>query len=76
MNNAVWHVLEKLCSGHTPMSERFAMEQAMLVAILHHHVGTEVGECNLCMCEYVCDGVMYCMRQREDLAFGATTCAT
>jgi len=45
MNSAVWHVLEKLCSGHSSMSERFAMEQALLVAVLHHHVGTEVGEC-------------------------------
>ena len=35
------------------MSERFAMEQAMLVAILHHHVETEVCVC-LCVCVCAC----------------------
>ncbi len=44
MNSAMWHVLERLSSGSVAMSNKFAMEQAMLVAILHHHVGSEVGK--------------------------------
>ena len=44
MNGVLWEVLEKACVCPVLMSERFSMEQALLVAILHHHVGTEVGE--------------------------------
>ncbi len=44
MNSAMWHVLERLSSGPVATSNKFAMEQAMLVAILHHHVGSEVGK--------------------------------
>ena len=44
MNRTLWEVLEKLCVGGTQILERFAMEHTMLVAILHNHIGTEVGE--------------------------------
>lgn len=44
MNVTLWGVMEKACVSSSRMSDKFAMEHAMLVAILHHHVGTEVGE--------------------------------
>ncbi len=47
MNATLWSVLEKACVCPALISERFSMEQAMLVAVLHHRVGTEVGECPL-----------------------------
>ena len=43
MNVALSHVLLKLCDTAARLSDRFAMEHAMLVAILHSHVGQEVG---------------------------------
>ena len=44
MNVTLWSVLEKACVHPVLISERFSMEQTMLVAILHHRVGMEVGE--------------------------------
>lgn len=44
MNVTLWEVLSKACVSPVLISDRFALEQTMLVAILHHHVGTEVGK--------------------------------
>ncbi len=44
MNATLWEVLEKTCVGPVLITERFAMEQTMLITLLHHHVGTEVGQ--------------------------------
>jgi len=44
MSTALTEVLLKACVRPALLSDRFAMEHAMLVAILHSHVGTEVGQ--------------------------------
>ena len=43
MNVALSDVLLKLCATAARLSDRFAMEHAMLVAVLHSRVGQEVG---------------------------------
>lgn len=45
MSSVLCAVLLKLCAAAVRLTDRFAMEHAMLVAILHSNVGQEVGEC-------------------------------
>ena len=44
MNTTLSEVLMKSCVGPAPLSDRLALEYMMLVAILHHRVGQEVGK--------------------------------
>ena len=44
MNTTLSEVLMKSCIGPAPLSDRLALEHMMLVAILHHRVGQEVGK--------------------------------
>jgi nucleolar MIF4G domain-containing protein 1 len=45
MNEALTDLLFESLVAHVLTPERLVMEHAMLVAILHANVGTEVGEC-------------------------------
>ena len=56
MNSALCGVLLKLCATAARLTDRFAMEHALLVALLHSHVGQEVGGCGSVerVCECVC----------------------
>ena len=44
MNTTLSEVLLKSCVSPALLSDRLALEHMMLVAILHHRVGQEVGE--------------------------------
>ena len=44
MNTTLSEVLMKSCVGPALLSDRLALEHMMLVAILHHRVGQEVGK--------------------------------
>ncbi len=44
MNTTLTEVLLKSCVSPALLADRFAMEYAMLIAILHAHVGTEIGK--------------------------------
>ena len=44
MNTTLSEVLMKSCIGPAPLSDRLALEHMMLVAILHHRIGQEVGK--------------------------------
>lgn len=44
MNSTLSEVLLKSCVSPSLLSDRLALEHMMLVAILHHKVGQEVGE--------------------------------
>ena len=44
MNSTLSEVLLKSCVSPSLLSDRLALEHMMLVAILHHRVGQEVGE--------------------------------
>ncbi len=43
MNSVLSDVLLRLCATAARLTDRFAMEHAMCVAVLHSHVGQEVG---------------------------------
>ena len=47
MNSTLSEVLLKSCVSPFLLSDRFALEHMMLVALLHHRVGQEVGESNV-----------------------------
>ena len=44
MNSTLSEVLLKSCVSPALLSDRLALEHVMLVAILHHRLGQEVGE--------------------------------
>ena len=65
MNSALCGVLLKLCATAARLTDRFAMEHALLVALLHSHVGQEVGGWSfvavcVCVCVCVCGEVCMC----------------
>ena len=47
MNSCLTEVLLRACVSPALLSERFAMLHAMVVAILHSNIGSEVGEYSL-----------------------------
>lgn len=46
MNSCLTEVLVKACVSPALLSERFGMLHAILVAILHRNVGSEIGKCS------------------------------
>ncbi len=47
MNSVLSDVLLRLCATAAKLTDRFAMEHAMCVAVLHSHIGQDVGGCGL-----------------------------
>ena len=43
MNTALTEVLLKACISTVTLSDRFVLEYCMLLALLHCHLGSEVG---------------------------------
>lgn len=54
MNFCITEVVVKACVSPALISERFTMLHAMIVAILHRNVGSEVGKFSVIQSNLIC----------------------